>query len=179
MNSPAPTANPIDHELEDLDYEEFSQLVEDDIRGRAKESGSAWLRNPNNLIDWLRELGFVRRSVESSIHFIATEKREHPANPSNFDGNQQLADAAGWQEALDLLRSRQTRAMKFLSYVQARIKEAAYLISKTGVARHNEADLLMSLHKIENLLIDKEADGALTILSALLDEFSEEPQTEL
>ena len=159
-----------------LSYADFSKLVEEDIRGRAAESRSLWLRQPENLTNWMRELSFVKRSVEASMNFIASERREHPANPANLEGDQKRAVEMGWNEVVEELGSRRTRAMKFLSYVNARIKEAAYLIDIEGVVRYQEADLLMTLHKVENLLVDGEAEGALTVLSSLIDDFTDDPE---
>jgi hypothetical protein len=150
------------------DYEQFSKAVESDIRGRASAAESAWLRKPAVLIDWLRELGFVRRSVQASLNFIAEEKRTHPLNPRATNGQ-----SPAWLEISDEMNSRRTRALKFLSYVEARIKEATFLVSTNGLAKFNETDLLIKLQTIENLLIDNESESALASLSAVLDDFGD------
>jgi hypothetical protein len=145
-------------------YDQFSRLVESDVRNKAAAADAQWLRRTDNLVNWLRELTFVRNSVQNSLNFLTNEKREHPLNPANAGGN-----SDEWKEISDSIKSRRTRAIKFLSYVENRIKEASFLIAESDVVEFDDIEVLVRLQKVENLLINGDAEAALASIASLID----------
>ena len=179
MTESISTDSPTTHGVQILSYEDFSALVQTDIRGAATEDEYNWLRHPDNVLNWLRELYFIKNSVESNLSFLASERTDHPSNPSNFDGSEAKANAAGWKDITADIKRRRTRAMKFLSYVNARVQQASYIVSSLGILKFDDIAILNALHTVENMLIDKEPDTALHYLSKLIDNLGLDEEEEL
>jgi hypothetical protein len=52
----------------DLDDAEFDAMVADEVKGAAPEGFAEWVREPDNLIDWLYSLRVLDMKVDRHIH---------------------------------------------------------------------------------------------------------------
>lgn len=172
MTTPSKADNDGRVHFKALEYEEFAAMVDRDIRGRAEASEAYFLREPDNLLSWLRELGFTKMSVDSSLRRITEQRKANPKVPEDLPNVEKSVAEAEIVRARKQNLEARGKALNFTKMVDIKINEAKHLIAFHGIKTYDPVRIVSELVVIEALLIDEQNDNALGKLHHLLNVLS-------
>ena len=150
--------------FEDLTDQEFDDLVAIEVRDNATFDFMAWLREPEQLVDWLYSLRMLHRKVEGHIR-------------RGRDRMQELKPAYGEQPSgeylseLRVFNAAHKSRVRFLAAVDMRLEEVKRLINQEGIVDNGE--YVDTLVRLGALLDDFEYEAARKVVTAALDRLSD------
>lgn len=139
------------------------RITEADIRGQASATEAAWLREPGNLVNWLRVLRLIRYEFETHT---AKQKRALPPKPV-LGGHA----SREYVEAKREFDAHHARRLHFLQFVNARQEEAVTLLAEHGLTPHSLGTVIDALVHLETILDEGDTDGAHDYLTQLIDRY--------
>lgn len=146
----------------------WCEQVSRDVKSQATPFEARQLREPGNLIAWLRALNQIRADVQAQDADARLRLRPHAPMP----GEQPLAHYLELKREYD---NRHAGRIRVLRGCEARIGECEYLIERHGLARSTTvAGLFNVLAKVEELLHRDDIDGALGVARSALDRVERE-----
>lgn len=146
--------------FDDIDDVDFAELVAAEVKDQAPEAFATWVRQPEQLLDWVYFLRNLRVRVEG--HFRASKARLEELKPPVGE----LPSPEYLQAKRDHDREHRGRA-RYLDGIETRLREADRLVRLAGIVHVGE---LMS-HVVHALVLLEggDVDGATEVLSSAID----------
>lgn len=145
----------------DLSDDEFAQLVADDVRGTANPELAAWLREPDQWLDWRAELELLRKHIQSDIAVDQLSLEEH--KPVGMDQPSDEYRLAKREHAV-----RHRPRLRSLRSLEDRVHEVSGFIRSAGII--DPSAMFGVLIKTMVLLEGGDADAALGVLEGAVEQ---------